>query len=105
MKVRIIEKEGKWYFESSTPKNTCLIPMKTKELAQELLDLHNKYYRKYILLDDDEITERVRVNNVGLLYENGEDNPPTHVLYIRHKNATWRVFERICKLDDNQNKE
>lgn len=105
MKVRIVEENGKWYYETTCGRSVGRIPMKSKERAQQMLNLHNKYYRKYVLFNDNGVITRVRVTNLGLLYKDGEDNPPTPVLFIRYKNATWRVFESLCELDKNQDKE
>lgn len=99
MKAQIVEKEGKWYFEATTKSGTCAVPMKNKELAQQLLDLHNKYYRKWIeLKGDKDILTPVRVTDVALLYRDGEDNPPVNRLGFRYKNSKWYADESICTL-------
>lgn len=63
----------------------------TKELAEQLLALHNKYYGKQVLFD----LGVGKVAEVGLAHEE-EGIVPN--LYIRFKNAKWKRAEVDCQL-------
>lgn len=61
----------------------------TKERAEELLALHNKYYGKQVSFD----LGVGKVSEVGIISDTGEHN-----LYIRFNNAKWKRTETECKL-------
>ena len=61
----------------------------TKERAEELLALHNKYYGKQVSFD----LGVGKVTGVGIIRDTGEHN-----LYIRFNNAKWERAEVECQL-------
>jgi hypothetical protein len=63
----------------------------TKELAEQLLALHNKYYGKQVSFD----LGVGKVVEVGLVHEEDVIVPN---LYIRFKNAKWKRAEAECTL-------
>ena len=63
----------------------------TKELAEQLLALHNKYYGKQVSFD----LGVGKVTEVGLAHE---DEGIVPNLYIRFRNAKWKRAEVECKL-------
>ena len=65
----------------------------TKELAEQLLALHNKYYGKRVSFDlgNGTIVEG-KVTEVGITESNVNN------LYIRYKNAKWKRLESECTI-------
>ena len=69
----------------------------TKEIAEQLLALHNKYYYKKVNFTLKGDVVEGRVTNVGLLHVNNTLEVEPWV-YVRYKNAKYRMPEADCTL-------
>ena len=70
----------------------------TKEIAEQLLTLHNKYYYKKVKFTFKGERVEGRVTECGLLYVKEDPIEVEPTLYIRYKNGKWRVKEADCEL-------
>lgn len=87
MKVGIFQNErGEWIIGKDAQNGGVC---DTKERAEELLALHNKYYGKQVSFD----LGVGKVSEVGITSDTGERN-----LYIRFNNAKWKRTEAECQL-------
>lgn len=92
-KLGVFYNGKEWIVGTDVNNGACC---ETKEIAEQLLALHNKYYGKQVLCDLGEPYYAIgKVVEVGLAHT---DDGLVPNLYIRHKRAKWRVKEADCEL-------
>lgn len=93
-KLGVFYNGKEWIMGTDVNNGTCC---ETKEIAEQLLALHNKYYYKKATFTLKGETVEGRVTEVGLLHVNNtlEVEP---LVYIRYKNAKYRMPKADCVL-------
>lgn len=92
-KLDVFYNGKEWIVGTDVNNGACC---ETKEIAEQLLALHNKYYGKQVLCDLGEPYYVIgKVVEVGLAHT---DNGLVPNLYIRHKRAKWIRPADECKL-------
>jgi hypothetical protein len=92
MKLDIFQNaHGEWIVGKDAENGACC---ETKEIAEQLLALHNKYQDKRVSFDlgDGTIAEG-KVVEVGIACETRAES-----LYIRYKNAKWKRLVSECNI-------
>ena len=96
-KLGVFYNGKEWIMGTDVNNGTCC---ETKEIAEQLLALYNKYYYKkatFILKGETGETVEGRVTAVWLLHVNNTLEVEPFV-YIRYKNAKYRMPEADCVL-------
>jgi hypothetical protein len=92
-KLGVFYNGKEWIMGTDVNNGACC---ETKEIAEQLLALHNKYYSKQVLCDLGEPYYVIgKVVEVGLAHT---DNGLVPNLYIRHKRAKWIRPADECEL-------
>ncbi len=105
IKRRVFEKDGQWYMGRTNSKGqeiACCC--RDKAAAEQLLHLAESCYRKSVMFSLNKCICIGKVTNTGLLYENGENEPPTEVLFIRYEGSTYRRPLAYCKILGSEEK-
>ena len=92
-----LHKDGKWRLKTTYTTGRCTeTAFNTKEEAQELVDLSDRYYRKTVRAILENRIIDGRVTNTGILYHN--DGTYDKMLYVRYLNSTYLVKEANCTI-------
>jgi hypothetical protein len=93
-KLGVFYNGKEWIMGTDVNNGACC---ETKEIAEQLLALHNKYYYKKVNFTLKGDVVEGRVTNVSLLHVNNTLNVEPWV-YVRYKNAKYRMPEADCTL-------
>ena len=94
-KLGVFYNGKEWIMGTDVNNGACC---ETKEIAEQLLALHNRYYYKKVNFTLKGETVEGRVTEVGLVHVNEQPIEVEPYVFIRYKNAKWRVKEADCKL-------
>lgn len=87
--------DGKWRLKTTYTTGRCTeVSFNTKEEAQELIDLSDKYHKKTVRAFLEHRIIDGKVTNTGILYHN--DGSYDKMLYVRYLNSTYLVYEKDC---------
>jgi hypothetical protein len=86
--------KGEWIMGTDVNNGACC---ETKEVAEQLLALHNKYYYKKVNFTLKGEKVEGRITEVGLHHVNNTLEVEPWV-YVRYKNAKYRMPEADCTL-------
>lgn len=94
-----LHEDGKWRLETTTTTGKVYATLfDTKEQAEQLLALSEKYTGKYVLTDHEGQLHRAKVTNTGLLHH--KDGTISEMLYLKydHCSGSWLRTATDCEL-------
>ena len=94
-----LHEDGRWRLETTTTTGrTYATVLDTKEQAEQLLALSEKYTGKYVLVEHKGQQCRAKVTNTGLLHHN--DGTISEVCYLKydHCSGSWLRNIDDCEL-------
>ena len=94
-KLGVFYNGREWIMGTDVNNGACC---ETKEIAEQLLALHNKYYYKKVnfTLNGESVEGRVTCTSLTRIAKDSLEVEP--YLFVRYKNARYRVPEASCVL-------